>query len=86
MEGMKAAGIFAAALGFGMWMQKRRRNSHFQKSIEANWKDIKNKLPDEWSDFAPRKKKEATRLVEAVHKATGESRRQIRHKIQGLTS
>jgi len=84
--GMKFAGVIAALAGLALLLTNRRKKNHVQKAIEANWKEIKKKLPEEWVEFAPKGKKEATRLVDAVHKATGESRRRIRRTLQSLTA
>ena len=86
MNGAKAAGIIAALLGIGMFLKRRRRKASLQKRIEANWKNIKKKLPDDWADIAPKQRKEASRLIEAVHKATGESRKRIRQTLHDLTA
>jgi hypothetical protein len=84
--GMRVAGLVAALAGLALVVRNRRKKSLVQRAIEANWKEIKKKLPEEWVEFAPKGKKEATRLVDAVHKATGESRRRIRRTLQGLTA
>ena len=83
---MKAVGAIAALIGLGMLLKERRSTTGLQKAIEANWKDIKKKLPDEWVEIAPKKRKEAARFIDSVHKATGQSRRRIRQTLQGLTA
>jgi len=85
MTGMKAAGALAALLGLGYFLKELRSKVGLQKAIEANWKTIKKKLPDDWVDIAPKQRKEAARFIDAVHKKTGESRRRIRQTLQGLT-
>ena len=85
MIGMKAAGALAALLGLGYFLKERRSKVGLQKAIEANWKTIKKKLPDDWVDIAPKQRKEAARFIDAVHKKTGESRRRIRQTLQDLT-
>lgn len=74
-----------ALLGLGLWMRKRQTNN-LQGTIEANWKEIKKKLPSDWSAVAPRKRKQARQLIDNIHKSTGESRRRIRKTLVGLTS
>ena len=86
MTGMKTAGMIAALVGLGMLIKERRSNSGLQKAIESNWKEIKKKLPDDWVEIAPKKRKEAARFIDSVHKATGQSRRRIRQTLQGLTA
>ena len=86
MTGMKFAGVIAALFGLGMLIKERRSNSGLQKAIESNWKEIKKKLPDDWVEIAPKKRKEAARFINSVHKATGQSRRRIRQTLQGLTA
>jgi gas vesicle protein len=86
MTGMKTAGVIAAVVGLVMLIKERRSTSGLQKALEANWKEIKKKLPDEWSEIAPKKRKEAARFIDSVHKATGESRRRIRRTLQDLTA
>jgi len=86
MTGMKTAGVIAALVGLGMLVKERRSTTGLQKALEANWKEIKKKLPDEWNDIAPKKRKEAARFIDSVHKATGESRRRIRRTLQDLTA
>lgn len=86
MDGMKTAGVVAALVGLGILIQRRRGNRGLQKAIEANWKEVKKKLPDDWADIAPKKRKEAARLIDTIHRATGQSRRRIRHTLQGLTA
>ena len=86
MPAMKAAGVIAALVGLGMLIKERRNTSGLQKALEANWKDIKKKLPDEWMEIAPKKRKEAARFIDSVHKATGESRRRIRRTLHDLTA
>lgn len=86
MTGIKAAGVIAALLGLGVFIRERRSNAGLQKAIEANWKEIKKKLPDDWVEIAPRKRKEAARFIDTVHRATGQSRRRIRQTLQGLTA
>ena len=76
----------AAMVGLGMFLKDRRSTSGMQKALEANWKDIKKKLPDDWADIAPKKRKEAARYIDAVHRSTGESRRRIRRVLQDLTA
>ena len=85
MTGMKVAGALAALLGLGYFLKERRSKVGLQKAIEANWKTIKKKLPDDWVDIAPKQRKEAARFIDAVHKKTGESRRRIRQTLQDLT-
>lgn len=85
MTVMKAAGALAALLGLSYFLKERRSKVGIQKAIEANWKTIKKKLPDDWAEIAPKQRKEAARFVDAVHRATGESRRRIRQTLQGLT-
>lgn len=72
-------------LGLGLWMRKRQ-TKNLQGTIEANWKEIKKKLPSDWSAVAPRKRKQARQLIDNIHKSTGESRRRIRKTLVGLTS
>ena len=86
MTGMKAFGFIAALVGLGMFLKERRSTSGLQKALEANWKEIKKKLPDEWADVAPKKRKEAARFIDSVHKATGQSRRRIRQTLHELTA
>lgn len=86
MTGMKAAGVIAALVGLGMLIKERRTTTGLQKALEANWKEIKKKLPEEWIEVAPKKRKEAARFIDSVHKATGQSRRRIRQTLQGLTA
>jgi hypothetical protein len=86
MIGIKAAGVIAALIGLGVLIKERRGNTGLQKAIEANWKEIKKKLPDDWAEIAPKKRKEAARFIDSVHKATGQSRRRIRQTLQGLTA
>ncbi|HUP14722.1 MAG TPA: hypothetical protein VM848_01500 [Acidimicrobiia bacterium] len=86
MTGMKTAGVLAALVGLGMLIKERRNNTGLQKAIESNWKEIKKKLPDDWVEIAPKKRKEAARFIDSVHKATGQSRRRIRQTLQGLTA
>lgn len=86
MPAMKAAGVIAALVGLGVLIKERRNSSGVQKALEANWKDIKKKLPEEWLEIAPKKRKEAARFIDSVHKATGESRRRIRRTLQDLTA
>ena len=85
MTGVKAVGALAALLGLSFFLKERRSKVGLQKAIEANWKTIKKKLPDDWADIAPKQRKEAARFIDAVHKTTGESRRRIRQTLQGLT-
>jgi hypothetical protein len=86
MTGMKLAGLIAALVGLGMFIKERRSKVGLQKAIEANWKNIKKKLPDDWADIAPKQRKEAARFIDAVHRTTGESRRRIRQTLQDLTA
>jgi len=86
MTGMKTAGVVAALFGLVMLIKERRSNTGLQKAIESNWKEIKKKLPDDWVEIAPKKRKEAARFIDSVHKATGQSRRRIRQTLQGLTA
>lgn len=86
MPGIKAAGVIAALVGLGVLIKERRNSSGLQKALEANWKEIKKKLPEEWLEIAPKKRKEAARFIDSVHKATGESRRRIRRTLQDLTA
>ena len=86
MTGMKTAGVIAALLGLVMLIKERRSNTGLQKALESNWKEIKKKIPDDWADIAPKKRKEAARFISSVHKATGQSRRRIRQTLQDLTA
>ncbi|HKY46570.1 MAG TPA: hypothetical protein VJQ79_01185 [Acidimicrobiia bacterium] len=86
MPGIKAAGVIAALVGLGVLIKERRNSTGLQKALEANWKEIKKKLPEEWLEIAPKKRKEAARFIDSVHKATGESRRRIRRTLQDLTA
>ncbi len=86
MTGIKTAGVIAALVGLGMFLKERRSKTGLQKALESNWKEIKKKLPDEWADIAPKKRKEAARFIDSVHKATGQSRRRIRQTLQDLTA
>jgi hypothetical protein len=86
MTGMKTAGVIAALFGLVMLIKERRSNTGLQKAIESNWKEIKKKLPADWVEIAPKKRKEAARFINSVHKATGQSRRRIRQTLQGLTA
>ncbi len=86
MPGIKAAGVIAALVGLGVLIKERRNSTGLQKALEANWKEIKKKLPEEWLEIAPKKRKEAARFIDSVHKATGESRRRIRRTLQELTA
>lgn len=74
-----------ALLGIGLWMRKRQTNN-LQETIEANWKEIKKKLPSDWSAVAPRKRRQARQMIDNIHKSTGKSRRRIRKTLVGLTS
>ena len=82
MNGIKAALALAAVIVLGVFLKDRRFG--LQKAIEANWKDIKKQIPDDWAKIAP--KKEAKRFIDSVHEATGESRRRIRKTLHDLTS
>jgi hypothetical protein len=86
MNGIKAVGAILALLGIGMFLRRRRSKASLQKRIEANWKNIKKKLPDDWADIAPKQRKEASRFIDAVHRATGESRQRIRQTLHDLTA
>ena len=86
MNGAKALGVLAALVGLGMILKKRRSKKSLQKRIEANWKSIKKKLPDDWADIAPKQRKEAARFIEAVHRATGQSRNRIRQTLHDLVA
>jgi hypothetical protein len=74
-----------ALLGIGLWMRKRQTNN-LQETIEANWKEIKKKLPSDWSAVAARKRRQARQMINNIHKSTGKSRRRIRKTLVGLTS
>ena len=67
MTVMKAVGALAALLGLSYFLKDRRSKAGLQKAIEANWKTIKKKLPDDWADIAPKQRKEAARFIDAVH-------------------
>ena len=84
MGGIKAVLALGAVLLLGVFLKDRRSTAGVQKAIEANWKDIKKHIPDDWAKIAP--KKEAQRFVDSVHKATGESRRRIRRTLHDLTA
>ena len=83
MSGIKAAITLAALVMLGVFL-KGRQGQAGMKSIEANWKDIKKHIPDDWAKIAP--KKEAQRFIDSVHKTTGESRRRIRRTLHDLTA
>ncbi|MGH8927020.1 MAG: hypothetical protein ACRDWH_01615 [Acidimicrobiia bacterium] len=82
----KSMAVLAGLVGLGVFMQRRRRNRGLRKAIQANWKEVKKKLPDDWADFAPKKRKEAARLIDTIHRSTGQSRRRIRRTLHGLTA
>lgn len=85
MNGTRGFVVLLALVGIGLWMRRRQTNS-LQETIEANWKEIKKKLPSDWSKVAPRKRKQARQLIDNIHKSTGESRRRIRKTLAGLTA
>ncbi|HSL25583.1 MAG TPA: hypothetical protein VLA54_04810 [Acidimicrobiia bacterium] len=85
MDAAKGLGTLAALVGLGYWM-RRRQNRQLQEAISSNWKDLKAKLPTEWSEVAPKKRKQAGELIDNIHRSTGESRRRIRRTLQGLTA
>ena len=86
MTGMKVCRSDCRPFRAGMLIKERRSNTGLQKALEANWKEIKKKLPDDWVEIAPKKRKEAARFIDSVHKATGESRRRIRQTLHSLTA
>ena len=83
MSGIKAAITLVALVVLGVFL-KGRNGKVGMKSIEANWKDIKKHIPEDWAKIAP--KKEAQRFIDSVHKTTGESRRRIRRTLHDLTA
>ena len=85
MNALRAAAIVAVLAGLGLWMRKQRSHN-LQEAIEANWKDLKKKVPDEWTDMIPKKRKEVGQLIDRIHKTTGESRRRIRRTLHSLTA
>ncbi|MEX2624334.1 MAG: hypothetical protein WD651_11455 [Acidimicrobiia bacterium] len=85
MSILKGIGAILAVIGLGVFV-RRQRNHSLQETIEANWKDIKKKLPTDWSEIAPKKRKQAKKLIETIHDATGESRRRIRKSLRELTA
>lgn len=85
MNPLRALGIFAVLVGLGLWMRNQRTHN-LAEAIEANWKDLKKKVPDDWSDVIPKKRKEVGRLINRIHKTTGESRRRIRRTVHSLTA
>ncbi|MGH8928613.1 MAG: hypothetical protein ACRDWH_09705 [Acidimicrobiia bacterium] len=82
----KTLGIMAVLLGLGFMMTQRRSKKGLQKAIQANWKEVRKRLPDDWADIAPKKRKEAAHLIDTIHRSTGESRRRIRRTLQSLTA
>jgi hypothetical protein len=85
MSTLKAIGAILAVIGLGFFVRRQRSHS-LQKAIEANWKDIKKKLPTDWSEIAPKKRKQAKKLIGTIHDTTGESRRRIRKTLRELTA
>lgn len=77
--------VLLALLGIALWMRRRKTNS-LEETIEANWRQIKRKLPAGWTKDVPRKRKQALQLINHIHESTGESRRRIRKTLAGLAS
>jgi hypothetical protein len=85
MNPLRALGILAVLVGLGLWMRNQRTHN-MQEAIEANWKDLKKKVPADWADVIPKKRKEVGQLIDRIHATTGESRRRIRRTLHSLTA
>lgn len=85
MNAFRALAIAAVLAGLGLWM-RNQRSHNLQEAIEANWKDLKKKVPDDWADVIPKRRKEVGQLIERIHKTTGESRRRLRRTLHSLTA
>jgi hypothetical protein len=78
------AGVLVV-IGLGLFVQ-HRRDTGLQEAFESNWKELKKKMPSEWADIAPKKAKETRQFIKGIQKATGDSRRTIRRKLEALVA